>query len=99
MYLGRLLGNTSGVSTLPFELTSPLPFIEPTFVIALIAGVIFSLPVNSLFDRLHHRLTARKILPSLAFRFVGDVMLTLLLLVSIAAMAGSAFMPGIYEVF
>jgi alginate O-acetyltransferase complex protein AlgI len=99
MYLGRLFGNTSGVGPIPFELTSPLPFIEPTFVIALVAGLIFSLPVDRLFEGLHNRLAADKILPSLAFRFVGDVMLTLILLVSIAAMAGSAFMPGIYELF
>jgi alginate O-acetyltransferase complex protein AlgI len=99
MYLGRLLGNGSGVQPVPFELTSPLPFIEPTFVMALIAGVILSLPVNHFFDRLYHELTADKILPALAFRIMGDVMLVLLLLVSIAAMAGSAFMPGIYELF
>jgi hypothetical protein len=32
-FIGRLVGNRSGISPLPFSRTSPFPFIEPSFLI------------------------------------------------------------------
>ena len=99
VFLRRLLGDGNGVQPLPFSLTSPLPFIEPTFIMALVAGLIFSFPIHQLFDGLYKKIAAKRILPPVVFRALGDLGLTFLLITSVAVMASSAFLPGLYEVF
>ena len=99
VFLRRLLGNVRGLTTLPFELTSPLPFIEPTFVIALLAGIFFAFPVdqwlkNLLRDHISDGRAAKFI-----FQLLGDMALVLILIFSIAATASTTFMPGLYGSF
>jgi alginate O-acetyltransferase complex protein AlgI len=98
-FLRRLIGDNSGLKLLPFNLTSPLPFIEPTFVLALLFGVIFSLPVGPWVDRFLAGLAAGRLAPGLGLRLLGDLVLVTIMAVSIAATSNSAFLPGIYGSF
>jgi hypothetical protein len=69
------------------------------FILALIAGVFFALPVGewlkmSLRSRLHFDANSVFIL-----QVLGDLTLICLLIFSIAATASAAFMPGLYGSF
>ena len=98
-FLKRLLGSTAGLTPLPFDVTSPLPFIEPTFIIAFCAGVILSLPVGPwLQKRIQIFLDGRGFSQIFA-QILYDSSLTLLLVASIAATASSLFQPNIYGKF
>lgn len=99
VFLRRLLGDTSGLKILPFELTSPLPFIETTFVIALFAGVIFSFPVNQWLKNLIRDNINSGSAMEFIFQLFGDIILVLVLIFSIAATASTTFMPSLYGGF
>ena len=99
VFLRRLLGDTRGLKILPFELTSPLPFIEPTFVIALLAGILFSFPVAQSMDGLLNKIPEDKPTLRITARVFNDLVLVFILIVSIAATASSTFTPGIYGAF
>lgn len=98
-FLGRLAGNVSGLQTLPFWETRPLPFIEPTFLLALAAGVIFSLPVGAWIEA--RIKTSMQIPPALQLptRIAGDVLLIGLLFTSLMSMTASGFLPALYGRF
>jgi alginate O-acetyltransferase complex protein AlgI len=98
-FLRRLLGDTAGLRILPFHLTSPLPMIEPTFVLALIAGTIFSFPTGQWIGRLFQGFRSRKVDVQIFKQIVYDSVLILLLVASISAGAALAFTPGIYGTF
>lgn len=98
-FLSRLVGNISGVKPLPFELTSPLPFIEPTFLLALVAAILLSLPIGRWLESALKPRLPEGWLPALAACFAGDLVLLALLILSLAAMASSTYAPGIYERF
>jgi alginate O-acetyltransferase complex protein AlgI len=99
MFLRRLLGDARGLKPLPFEVTSPLPFIEPTFVLALLAGILLSLPVSQWLEQVRVRLPTGRIGVWFTFLFISDLVWILVLIVSIAATANSQFAPGIYGAF
>ena len=99
VFLRRLLGDTRGLKTLPFELTSPLPFIEPTFVLALLLGVLFSFPVGQWLDSLLKKIPDDWLALKISFQVVSDLSLIFILIISIAATASSTFAPGIYGAF
>ena len=100
VFLRRLAGDTRGLKLLPFELTSPLPFIEPTFVVALLAGIVFSLPIGQWVSKvIQARVQEENQFQKVTFQIVSDLSLIFMLLVSIAATAGSAFTPSIYGGF
>jgi len=99
VFLRRLLGDTSGLTILPFELTSPLPFIEPTFVIALLAGILFAFPVNQWYENVLKRIPGDKLVLRITVQVLNDAVLVFILLLSIAATASSTFTPGIYGTF
>jgi alginate O-acetyltransferase complex protein AlgI len=94
-FLRRLVGDMTGYKILPFGLTSPLPIIEPTFLLALAAGILLSFPVGGWLQK-----RAETILPAqLPRQILYDLWLVFLLLASIAATANAAFQPGIYGTF
>lgn len=94
-FLRRLVGDMTGYKILPFGLTSPLPIIEPTFLLALAAGVLLSLPIGGWLQQ-----RVEKILPAqLPRQILYDLWLVFLLLASIASTANAAFQPGIYGTF
>lgn len=94
-YLRRLAGDMRGIQILPFEMTSPLPFIEPTFLIALIIGILLCLPWN---DWLH--LPFPKLYKDhLVLRVASDMGLVFIFLAALASAASAAYQPGIYGGF
>ena len=99
VFLRRMIGDVNGLKPLPFELTSPLPFIESTFVLALFAGIIFSLPISQWISKLLSRIPKEQLALKLAIQIVGDCGLLIFLILSIAANAASGFAPGIYGAF
>lgn len=97
--LKRLMGAGGPVVALAFTETSPLPFIEPSFLLALILGLVFSMPVYpwlvrqlGRFRELHPRL-------EIVLLGTGDVFLLALLILSVGMMTSSRFLPGIYDSF
>jgi alginate O-acetyltransferase complex protein AlgI len=96
-FLRRLAGDMTGYKILPFGLTSPLPIIEPTFVLALAVGLLFSFPVGGWFQNQVDRfVNGRFVLPR---QIAYGLWLAFLLLASIASTANAAFQPGIYGTF
>lgn len=99
VFLRRLLGDARGLAPLPFELTSPLPFIEPTFIIAILAGLLFVFPVGQWVDGFLNRVSSKRSSAKIVVQVVGDLMLIFIFLLSVAVTAGSTFTPGIYGAF
>lgn len=99
VFLRRLLGDTRGLKILPFELTSPLPFIEPTFVVALLAGLLFSFPVFQWVAGFLKKIPEDKIVLKITVQVFNDLILVFILVLSIAATTSSTFSPGIYGAF
>lgn len=88
----RALGGMVQTSVpLSFHDTSPLPFIEPSFILALIAGLVFALPFGIRFQSVEERPFAQTL--------VGDILLIALFILSVGMMAVNGFVPGIYEGF
>lgn len=98
-FLQRLMGYTNGIKALPFNLTSPLPFIEPTFICALLAAIIFSLPVEKWIKNIVDRFTLNNLSFKIPLLLLSDLGLGLVFFTSVAAIAASAFQPGIYGNF
>lgn len=98
-FLQRLAGDARGLTVLPFDLTNPLPIIEPTFVMAFAAGLLFCFPIGRWIQTGIDRLAGGLPLPSLAGRILYDGALIVMLLAAIAATATSSFRPGIYAKF
>jgi len=98
-FVRRLFGDTQGVTSLPFESTSPLPFIEPTFLIALLVAALFILPTENWIKSLFERIPNDRTIARIAVQGVGDLMLISILLLSVAAIAGATFTPNIYGTF
>jgi alginate O-acetyltransferase complex protein AlgI len=98
-FIWRLGGDTSGITTLPFSLTRPLPFIDPTTWLALSIGILFLLPLRSILGSLWLQITQR--FPRLGIfpRLVGDLLLLALFWSGIAVLVSGGFMPGIYDKF
>jgi hypothetical protein len=80
-------------------LTSPLPIIEPTFLFALAAGLLFSLPVGGWLQQQVEKLTANRLAVKLPSQVLYDLWLAFILLASITSTANAAFQPGIYGTF
>ena len=98
-FLRRLLGDMTGYKILPFELTSPLPFIEPTFLLALFAGLVFAFPIGSWAQKQVDNIFRDRFAVKLSFQVLYDLGLAFLFLASVASTANAAFQPGIYGTF
>lgn len=90
-YLTLLAGGVEASALLSFYDTYPLPFIEPSFVIAFVAGLIFCLPVGAVIQK--------RVEKSPALIVIQDIILLSLFVLAVGMMASSAFQPGIYEGF
>ena len=89
--LRLLFGNVQTQTALSFLDTTPLPFIEPSFLLAFAAAILLCLPfVPTL------KLHIEKSFPLIVAR---DLILLALFVLSVGMMANSAFLPGIYEKF
>lgn len=98
-FLGRLTGDASGLTPLPFSLTTPLPFIEPTFVLLLVTGVVFCMPVVRLWNRLREKTEGKNALSFFVFQAAEDLVLVALFILGLAATLSSHFSPNIYAHF
>jgi hypothetical protein len=98
-FLRRLAGDMTGYRVLPFELTSPLPFIEPTFLLALAFGLIFCLPLGDWFQKIFAGIFEGSRLKYLPLQVLNDAGLVLLFLASLASTASAVFQPNIYGTF
>lgn len=103
-FLKRLAGDTRGIQALPFELTSPLPFVEPSLLLALFFGIVMCVPWSNLLKTqlpaavyavIYDEDGARP----LFLQFIYDAVLILLFLFALAAMSSAAYRPGIYGNF
>jgi alginate O-acetyltransferase complex protein AlgI len=90
-FLRALAGTARGPTPLPFGETSPLPFIEPSFLIAFAAGVLLSLPLGPAIQK--------RIDGSLLMTVVNDLILLALFVLSVAFMTSGKFLPGLYGRF
>jgi alginate O-acetyltransferase complex protein AlgI len=98
-FLRRLAGDMTGYRVLPFELTSPLPFIEPTFLLALAFSLIFCLPLGDWFQKIFAGIFEENRLKYLPLQVLNDACLVLLFLASLASTASAEFQPNIYGTF
>jgi alginate O-acetyltransferase complex protein AlgI len=98
-FLRRLLGDMNGLKTLSFELTSPLPFIEPTFLLALALGVLMSFPVGNWIQKQMDNISSDRLVARFSFQLLNDLGLVFIFLTAVASSASAAFQPGIYGTF
>lgn len=99
LFLKRLFGDLNGITVLPFSTTMPLPFIQPTFLLALALGLLFSFPISDWLAGLRDNMISRR--PKWAFpiQVISDGLLLVVLWASVAALAAGSFSPGIYDKF
>jgi alginate O-acetyltransferase complex protein AlgI len=90
-YLRVLVYGNASPLVLPFQQISPLPFIEPTFLLALGFGILFSMPIGAwLRDQSKPRLVAV---------VAVDAVLLAAFVLALGSMASGTFVPGIYANF
>lgn len=90
-YLRALGGAVQAPVLLPFHDTSPLPFIEPSFILAMLAGLLFAMPFGFRFQNDGQRPFAQI--------FISDILVIALFILAVGVMAANGFTPGIYEGF
>jgi alginate O-acetyltransferase complex protein AlgI len=98
-FITRLLGNKSGIYPLAFSQTSPLPFIEPSFVIVTIVAMLFSLPIMSVWKKFRGRMETSNISHFFFLQAIEDIAIIIFFVLSIAAQVSGTFQPNIYTKF
>lgn len=98
-FFQRLAGDASGLVPLPFSQTTPLPFIEPSFVIVLVLAILFSLPVSQLWQQIRTKTEETKPHTYFAFQITSDILMIALFILGLAALLSSAFAPNLYAKF
>lgn len=98
-FIGRLAGNEKGVSLQAFSQTTPLPFIEPSFLILLAVAVLFSMPVVNVWVKIRQHLTNVNQLYLIPLQAFEDVVIIVLFLLSVGSLLSGAFHPSIYATF
>jgi alginate O-acetyltransferase complex protein AlgI len=98
-FFERLAGNMNNLKPLPFSQTTPLPFIEPSFIIVMTVGIICCLPLSSLWKQFRIKMENIKPLSYFVFQGVEDILLIALFIVGLAAIISSTFTPNLYAKF
>lgn len=98
-FFQRLTGDTSGLTLLPFSITKPMPFIEPFFMVVLATGILFSLPIFSLWNQMRERLELNYAFLYLILQFLEDCVLVFLFIMGLAMLLSNGFLPNIYAKF
>jgi alginate O-acetyltransferase complex protein AlgI len=98
-FFRRLAGDTSRLTLFPFSASTPMPFIEPSFVLALIAGVFFSLPISSVWNQIRANFEKRQAGFFFLFQIFEDVSLVLLFILGLALLLSNSFLPNLYAKF
>ena len=76
-----------------------MPFIEPSFILALTVGIFFSLPVSSIWKRMRASLEKRQENFYFLFQIFEDGALVLLFVLGLAMLLSNAFLPNLYAKF
>jgi alginate O-acetyltransferase complex protein AlgI len=98
-FFRRLAGDISGLTPLPFSQSTPIPFIEPSFILALAAGILFSFPISSIWNQLRENVEKRRANFFFLFQFLEDASLVLLFILGLAILLSSSFLPNLYAKF
>ena len=98
-FFRRLAGDTTGLAPLPFSQTTPLPFADPSVVLAIIAGILFSIPLASLWAPRKTEIEHAAPAPQILFQAVNDFVLVALFILGLAASLSQTFLPNIYAAF
>jgi alginate O-acetyltransferase complex protein AlgI len=98
-FFRRLAGDTSGLTLLPFSVSTPMPFIEPSFILALAAGIIFSLPISSIWYQIRTKLEKRQVSFYFLFQIFEDGALVLLFILGLAMLLSNTFLLSLYAKF
>jgi alginate O-acetyltransferase complex protein AlgI len=98
-FFRRLAGDTSGLTLLPFSVSTPMPFIEPSFILALVAGIFFSLPIAPIWRQMRASLDNRREYLFFPFQIFEDVALVLLFILGLALLLSNTFLPNLYAKF
>ncbi|MBK7455211.1 MAG: MBOAT family protein, partial [Anaerolineales bacterium] len=98
-FFRRLAGDASGLTLLPFSVSTPMPFIEPSFILALAAGVFFSLPVSSIWKQMRASLEKRQENFYFPIQIFEDAALVLLFVLGLAMLLSNTFLPNLYAKF
>lgn len=98
-FFRRLAGDTSGLTLLPFSVTTPMPFVEPSFLLALAAGIFFSLPISSIWKQVRTSLEQRQEYFFFFFQIFEDAALVLLFVLGLAMLLSNTFLPNLYAKF
>ena len=98
-FFRRLAGDRSNLMPLPFSQTTPIPFIEPSFIMALIAGTLFSFPLTSLWRQLRERFESRQSNSYFLFQLVEDAALLLFFVLGLGLQLSGSFLPNLYAKF
>ncbi len=98
-FILRLLGVYETYTQPTFSHAPPLPFIEPSFLLAFFSGLILSLPIVPYFEKKLYLYSEDLPRMHLPVRIIKDGILFILLIASLAMMASSKFNPGIYGGF
>jgi alginate O-acetyltransferase complex protein AlgI len=98
-FFRRLAGDTTRLKLLPFSVSTPMPFIEPSFILALVAGIIFSFPVSSIWKQMRANLAKRQEYFYFPFQILEDAVLILLFILGLALLLSNSFLPNLYAKF
>lgn len=98
-FFRRLAGDTSGLILLPFSVSTPMPFVEPSFVVAIVVGMIFSLPVSSVWGQIRAAFEKRRESLFFPFQIFEDISLILLFVLGLAMLLSNNFLPNLYAKF
>jgi alginate O-acetyltransferase complex protein AlgI len=99
-FLARLAGSGKGISQLPFSVTRPLPFIDPSVWLAFIIGLIFSLPIVPGLRQVWVQFMEKNPIRSLVGSIGADLFLLTFLILSIAAIITRAtLITSVYAKF
>jgi alginate O-acetyltransferase complex protein AlgI len=98
-FFRRLAGDTSGLTLLPFSVSTPIPFIEPSFIFALAAGIFLSLPISSIWRQMRTSLEKRQEYFFFPIQIIEDVTLVFLFILGLALLLSNTFLPNLYAKF
>lgn len=98
-FFARLAGSQDGIEQLPYGLTAPLPIINNTVWIALILGIIFSVPILPLIKKRWSLFFEQHIHIQLAGQILEDILLFTICIFSIAAVTYTGVTASIYGGF
>jgi alginate O-acetyltransferase complex protein AlgI len=98
-FISRLLGNRVGITPMAFSQTTPLPFIEPSFVIITSMALFLSLPVISIWKNIRARLESSNAVSFFILQAIEDIAIIAFFILAIAAQISGVFQPNIYAKF